>query len=256
MLELKLTMDIKLQIQTLKTIQNKTNKNMHNFLRVYEKVFQMIDYGYDAFIDMDLITEEIYKELIQFVIENEIKMDFLPELVFKKWNHIVNSKKFEIQRFQEEEQTFDAFFWSYILVEIFIVLPYLMMHLRIQQVKLKHPDWDEYKIKKHLAYFYSPYDLYNPNKIFKRWDEIDQRTEKAVLDVGSKPPLCHVTYPELHKTFSTLFNYYYLVLEDDKITKIILRNIYLFAKLPWIFLIILIAIILGFGLGFGLGIHK
>lgn len=242
-------MNIKKQIKVLKTIQKKVNKNMINFLRIYDHVIRMIDYGYDLFVDMDMISEASYKDLVGFVYENQIDMNFLPELVLKKWNHIINSKKLEIQNFGGANQEFDAFFWSYILVEMYIVIPYLLTELRIKLKLETNLNLNISKIKTKLANFHTPIDLFYSNIIFKKWDYLDNQASKSTLDIVAKPALCHVSYEMLHKTFSSLFNYYYLVLEEDYLSKKNVRMIYLYSKLPWFLLVVVILIIIGLAIG-------
>lgn len=230
---LKLIIDSKKQIEKL----------FDDFTINYSDIFNKKEHlQYEQIISLDLDIYSQYLNFISVLIKLEFNYDLIKDEHIRKIIYdLINNSKQPPEEFYTSAN-FDHLYYSYLLCEMYIIIPYILQSYFEQEYKIKHPHWSDQKIEYKVKINKLTKYMNKTIKCFENWDKLENKIDRMSLEEHEKHPEAKLTYLEIQKTFSNLMNNFILVKFDLKIGNKIIFLSRLRSNWYWILLITLIII--------------
>lgn len=233
--------NLKLILDTKKHIEKLFSEFVDQYGQIFDKKENL---EYEEIINLDL---EIYNQYLNFI-SVLIKIEFNYELIedehIKKIIYdLINDSKLSPDEFYLSEK-FDYLYYSYLLCEMYIVIPYILQIYFEQEYLIKHPTWSIEKIKSKVKIHKLTKYLHKTIKCFEAWDKLESNIDRLTIEVDEKHPQSKHTYLEIQKTFSHLMNNFILIKFDLKISNKIIFISRLKANWYWMLTISVLLIVL------------
>lgn len=234
----------------LNKINKTVNKLMIDFIDIYNDInIRKNLISYDEIIDFDYKVYEIHSLFIKYLENFLFLKDKLNPKIIQLYLDVFEEIKLPIDDYVKSEK-FDLLYYSYLLVKIYILIPYIYESIGYFIYKLNLDKLEErhkYLIK---TRFLSRFINLNCST-FKKIDDLDLKVANLVEDNNEKHEQMQFTYANSHKKFNKIFNQFILVQsyeikEANKVFKLsfLYKNWYYFLGTLILLIIILLVIII------------
>lgn len=197
-------------LKELKIINNNTNKLISEFIDIYNDVFVKKDLvNYDEVVGLDYKIYDLHNLLICFLEKFSFLKEKIDNDIKALYENVYNEIKIPISEFLKSDK-FDILYYSYLLIKIYILIPYIFKSIGLFVCKQKNRqsiERFEYLVK---INFVSKY-VYLNYFLFKKLDSLELKINNLIEDNNDKHPQSKQNYIEVHKKFINLFNYFILL---------------------------------------------